>query len=248
MQGQFYLTSSLFLWYTIFFLQAHKEERFLYPIYPLVSLTAALSLDNLVKLNQKLNALKQNFFKNIFKLFLVTFTLLSLSRMAALHIGYSGSIKIYHHFNEINTETNKTLCLGKEWHRFPSHFFIPNNVQVSFIESEFRGQLPKVFDRLAEYPTRIIPTEMNDLNKEETSRYVKVDRCSFLIDSDYPEHFGRDLPYSKDQKTWRVAKSYAFLDSHRSSTIFRAFYVPVLSKRKCHYVNYNLLIKQSTKL
>ena len=35
----------MYLWILIFFTQAHKEERFLYPIYPLICLSAALTLD-----------------------------------------------------------------------------------------------------------------------------------------------------------------------------------------------------------
>jgi hypothetical protein len=43
--------------------------------------------------------------------------------------------------------------------------------ELKFIRSEFRGQLPKPY---SPYPnaTKIIPTEMNDMNKEEESRYV----------------------------------------------------------------------------
>ena len=36
------------------------------------------------------------------------------------------------------------VCVGKEWHRFPSSFFLPDNsFRLAFLRSEFRGQLPK---------------------------------------------------------------------------------------------------------
>ena len=37
--------SALFLWLAVFVLQPHKEERFLYPVYPLVALAAACAVD-----------------------------------------------------------------------------------------------------------------------------------------------------------------------------------------------------------
>lgn len=51
------------------------------------------------------------------------------------------------------------ICVSDSW-------------QLQFIPSEFRGQLPKPF---AEGPlaTRLVPTDMNDQNLEEPSRYVR---------------------------------------------------------------------------
>jgi alpha-1,2-mannosyltransferase len=59
-------------------------------------------------------------------------------------------------------------------HFFSDLFSTPFRVfrwELKFIRSDFRGQLPKPY---SSYPnaTKIIPTEMNDMNKEEESRYV----------------------------------------------------------------------------
>lgn len=40
--------SPLYLWLTVFLLQPHKEERFLFPVYPLICLTAAVATGNVV--------------------------------------------------------------------------------------------------------------------------------------------------------------------------------------------------------
>jgi alpha-1,2-mannosyltransferase len=85
---------------------------------------------------------------------------------------------------------NLTLCLGKEWYRFPSHFLVPDGVRVEFIRSEFRGLLPGHFGQSSAaepngtspfsnipWPrpeTRYIPDGFNDLNQEEISRYVSL--------------------------------------------------------------------------
>lgn len=79
-----------------------------------------------------------------------------------------------------------TLCLGKEWHRFPSHFLVPTGIRVNFIKSDFDGQLPRHFEEAnfsagaSWWPrpaTRYVPNDVNDLNKEVLSRYV----CRFVF-------------------------------------------------------------------
>ena len=82
------------------------------------------------------------------------------------------------------------LCYGKEWHRFPSSFFLPNDKYVyidiiktytlesllfrwnmKFIKSEFKGQLPNYYSTLSN-GSKISPDHMNDMNIEEPTRYV----------------------------------------------------------------------------
>ena len=70
--------------------------------------------------------------------------------------------------------------MGKEWYRFPSHFFLPSqNWKVKFVKSEFRGQLPQMYAE-DENATVIERPNFNDLNKEETDRYVKVSKKIFV--------------------------------------------------------------------
>lgn len=104
------------------------------------------------------------------------------------------------------------LCYGKEWHRFPTHFLVPDGVQVEWIKSDFSGILPKHFDMRATSPlqqptgllassvgaavgaslwpwsriTRALQSGFNDLNREEHDRYVDASSCDYLIDLDYP--------------------------------------------------------------
>jgi alpha-1,2-mannosyltransferase len=71
------------------------------------------------------------------------------------------------------------LCFGKEWYRFPSHYLIPDGVDVQFIKSDFDGLLPRHFDASSGHgrlwkreATRNVPPGLNDLNKEERRHYV----------------------------------------------------------------------------
>ena len=66
------------------------------------------------------------------------------------------------------------VCVGKEWHRFPSNFFLSNDAwNLQFIQSEFKGQLPQPYspEQLA---TSLDRPHFNDQNLEEPTRYVKV--------------------------------------------------------------------------
>ena len=72
----------------------------------------------------------------------------------------------------IPSGAEQRLCVGKEWYRFPSHFFLPSNVRVAFLKSDFAGLLPKYYEGPPTVGTRVHPSGMNDLNLEDPSRYV----------------------------------------------------------------------------
>ena len=75
------------------------------------------------------------------------------------------------------------MCVGKEWHRFPSHYLVPDGVRVDWIKSEFDGMLPGHFaETQAEWGlparvlgTRVVPANLNDLNREAPELYVRCD-------------------------------------------------------------------------
>ena len=88
------------------------------------------------------------------------------------------------------------LCLGKEWHRFPGNYLVPSGIQVEFVKSEFDGMLPTHFETektrtstdeaydiddllnltkkwWLKPQTSYVPNDLNDLNKEDPSHYVR---------------------------------------------------------------------------
>ncbi|KAL9825860.1 alpha-1,2-mannosyltransferase ALG9 isoform 2-T2 [Geothlypis trichas] len=167
----------MYIWILIFFSQPHKEERFLFPIYPLICLSGAVALSALQRYRLEHYTVSSNW---LALGTVLLFGLLSLSRSVALFKGYHGPLDLYPEFHRIATDPSihtvpegrpVHVCVGKEWHRFPSSFLLPDNWQLQFILSEFRGQLPKPFAK-GPLATRIIPADMNDQNKEEPSRYV----------------------------------------------------------------------------
>lgn len=44
--------------------------------------------------------------------------------------------------------------------------------RLRYIKSDFKGQLPKLYDE-GPSGTSLIPSDMNNMNKEEPSRYVR---------------------------------------------------------------------------
>ncbi|CAD6194017.1 unnamed protein product [Caenorhabditis auriculariae] len=232
------------VWCVIFFSQPHKEERFLFPIYPNIALLAAIAFDALARLLPRYIGSISNYFWMIY----LTFIVLSLSRTYSLSRNFGSQIEIYKSFSEhvitedidFSVRNNPLrLCVGKEWYRFPSSFFLPEKtydshgnsrgIELRFLASEFRGLLPKPF-AAGSLPniTRLVPIEMNDLNKEEPSRYVSLDSCDFVIDVD-AKATGREPNFREMRKILRPVNSLPFLVAEESHPLLRAFFVPFLN-------------------
>eukprot|EP00049_Salpingoeca_infusionum_P009567 m.161836 g.161836 ORF g.161836 m.161836 type:complete len:179 (+) comp14367_c5_seq6:161-697(+) len=155
---------------------------------------------------------------------------------------YGAPLSIYHHFSSFSSEGTNVLlnstalipkleneryrvCVGKEWYRYPSSFFLPTDTfEFSFVESEFRGQLPSKF--LPELGTSGIPPNMNAMNEEEPSRYVAVDTCDFMVDVSGGPATALEPNFALSQD-WKAIECIPFLDSVRTTnSIARAFYIP----------------------
>ncbi|THH03959.1 hypothetical protein EW145_g5876 [Phellinidium pouzarii] len=150
---------------------------------------------------------------------------------------------------------NLTLCLGKEWYRFPGHFLIPDGVNVEFIKSEFDGMLPRHFAKSkgdnalwSRDGTRFVPEDLNDLNKEDPSHYVDIETCHYLIDLDFPKHPSsstHEPRYAVDEAHWERVHCAPFLDAAHSPLLTRALWLPGKWWQTLNsYADYCLLKKQ----
>lgn len=184
-----YSLAPLYLWFIVMFAQSHKEERFLFPIYPMICLAGAITVDVIQKLYffvktqikplSKATHYLQGTSHIMFAALLVA-GIFGISRSFALFNGYYAPLEIMMEANKLGSEgqvpgdININFCVGKEWHRFPGSFFFPgNNWRLQYLKSEFGGQLPQPY---SEDPngTNIIPQNFNDMNREEPSRYVST--------------------------------------------------------------------------
>ena len=65
-----------------------------------------------------------------------------------------------------------TVCVGTEWHRFPSSFFLPSpNHRLGFVDEGFTGLLPFPFDDSAG-GTAAAPPHFNQLNRAAHGQFV----------------------------------------------------------------------------
>jgi alpha-1,2-mannosyltransferase len=208
----------------------------------------------------------------------VVFVVLSGSRIYGTVHNYGAPMQVYSHLHEtlsqqkhahVDSTKHVRVCVGKEWYRFASSFFLPSShFELSFVSSGFKGLLPKQYERINS--TWTIPTEMNDENREEPSRYVcrsllaigrlvgeqhslilstqpkptnaQVDasQCHYMIDLDLPHQ--SEEHYIDDTDTWETLFEQQFLDAHNShKALYRALWVPSLSAQHNSFAPYVLL-------
>ncbi|ETV93150.1 hypothetical protein H310_12759 [Aphanomyces invadans] len=232
--------SPLWIWLGIMIVQAHKEERFLFPVYPLVCAAAAFSLKAIHAVVTAV--LPRRLGSVVVAIALILYTTLSVMRVASVSTQYGAPIRLYQHMaTEVLPSAEPTVpnahvivCVGKEWHRFPSHFFFPDHVRLHFIRSGFRGQLPGFFNT-----THNVPPNMNDQNVDEPSRYVPLSTCDFVVDrtvppaSAHPDEPGFDL-----HADWIELHAEPYLLAEASHRLFRAFYVPFYTPSHVKFTSY----------
>lgn len=95
-------------------------------------------------------------------------------------------VGLFLEFDPSAANRTNTVCVGGEWHIFPSHFFLPANAKLEYVEDGFKGILPQHYS--SENGTFTEPLQpFNDRNEEEQSRYVKLTQCDFYVGSTLPE-------------------------------------------------------------
>lgn len=172
-----------YMWLAIFSAQAHKEERFMYPAYPLLCFNAAVALHLILyHLGQpRPTSISGQIPVKIKLFFAVGGVLLAVIagvlRTAATVSAYRAPLEVYEPL-QTRTYANMegSVCLGKEWYRYPSSYFLPRNMRANFIKSDFDGLLPGQFSEawagLGLHPTWLVPSGMNDQNIEDLEKYV----------------------------------------------------------------------------
>lgn len=242
-----------YLWFTIFTLQPHKEERFMYPAYPFLALNAAVSAHIIltavghVSQNTILGKIPANIrFLGVVVFPFLLVTSLFLLRVVGVITAYGAPLSLYDplgagiHGGQVGVvgKPGDFVCYGKEWYRFPTSYFLPRDMKAKFIPSEFRGLLPGEFQHSADASglfsgTHLVPSGMNDLNKEDEGKYTQIDQCQFLVDTQYPVNLEKGLTppprepdYIADAENWEVVKCLPFLDAANTGLIPRMIWVP----------------------
>lgn len=239
------VVSPIYIWLVFMSLQPHKEERFLYPIYPLICVAASAVIDSFPDLFQdKYNPNDKSLMVIMAKLLRpVVLSLIlctSHARTFSLINGYSAPLEIYkllEHHDDI--ATGSVLCVGSEWHRFPSSFFVPDFVgEVRWIDDGFRGLLPLPFNSTLG-GTAAAPPYFNNENKASNEQYLRdVDTCTLLVEL----QLNRPYPTrGSDLSTWEAVSVLPYLDRELSPPKYRSFFIPYLWQEKNVFGMYKLL-------
>ncbi|XP_053964276.1 alpha-1,2-mannosyltransferase ALG9 [Anastrepha ludens] len=249
----------LYLWLLVFFPQPHKEERFLFPIYPLISLCGAITVDVFQRIFYRLKSLlavksktavgshylEHTMFIAIFVM--LVSTLLGLSRVFSLYRNYHAPMDIVMELNKFKTSEQYqddrvyNVCIGKDWYRYPGSFFLPaKNFRLRFLKSEFRGILP-VYYTDGKNATQVVHPYFNDMNQEDERTYFNYNNCDFLIYFDEGKYTELEPNYSNYTKDWINTKTLPFLIQEKSHRLFRAFYIPFFTDDYISYGHFNLL-------
>ncbi|VVC34297.1 GPI mannosyltransferase [Cinara cedri] len=247
-----YLTP-LYLWFFVFIIQPHKEERFLFPIYPLIQLASSISLEYIRDMHlhssiiHNFNFLKlYNKFVDIAYIpFLFVFFLLGVSRSTLLIKAYRAPLIAYTQLSSDLLTLPETdiinLCVGKEWHRYPSSFFLPSDRwKMHFIRSDFRGLLP---GRFSEESLTEVVENFNDQNKEELDKYSDIRICHFLVDLNSNQTSEMEPNYVEGGSQWTLWLSIPFMNNQKTSLLYRTFYIPYLWEENVKLSSYNLLVR-----
>lgn len=221
------LWTSLLLWLSVFASQPHKEERFLYPIYALVTLSASIGLNNILQPFNNARIIK----KTIKFATLSSVILLSVSRIAALVMNYSAPLTVYSELHLSNSTSSHitNVCTGREWYHFPNSFFLPDNHRLRFTQSGFDGLLPGDFPEDGSIFSKIreVPTGMNKKNIFDEGKLWDPKDCDYYVDVLIPTNKEKDVynPLAMPAD-WSILMCADFIDVHHSKILGRAFYIP----------------------
>ncbi|CAI5502779.1 unnamed protein product [Closterium sp. Naga37s-1] len=249
------------IWVGFMSLQPHKEERFLYPIYALIPVAAAIAITivpyiipTTLQGSPSQPSLLFSAAKWVRPALLGLIIALSYARSTALLRFYSAPMHILEQLPAVDeaNEDMVTVCYGMEWHRFPTSFLLPSPLhRAAFIDDGFKGLLPIPFDP-EQGGTESAPSYFNDRNQATPEQFLDESLCDYLVELDNSRHVsmtgergsileGADALRGHDEDEWEVLASLPFVDAQRSPALYRAFFIPGLSERLVKYGSYALL-------
>jgi hypothetical protein len=129
--------------------------------------------------------------------------------------------------------TPSTVCVGNEWYRFPSHFFLPSNARLEYIDDGFKGVLPQHYPSLSSFSssfslnkgTSSEPAQpFNNLNQEERSRYLDIHRCDYFIGSTVPSQLTDTFNLKEDN----IILKGKVIDgaAEGKNSLFKSYFIP----------------------
>lgn len=252
------------LWAVTISALPHKEERFLYPVYPLACLAAAAAVAAapaavaavvgaasaaLLPRQRRRSSARRGGSSSFYSLFSLALqaslvalaALAGASRVAALLASYSAPLRIYSSLPAdppAPAENRSSLvCLGAEWHRFPSSFLLPGEAyRLAFVAAGFGGLLPVPFDA-SRGGSRAAPDSLNNRNaRDERNELADDAACDYFVGlapplGDAPKEGKEGGGEEGGKGEWAERAALPFLDVNAAAVRAlpapaRAFYLP----------------------
>lgn len=213
------VSAPLLVWSGVFFSQPHKEERFLYPIYPLIVLSASIFTSQAFG---RIKALTGSKWLTRFALVLLMalVTAVSLLRIVNLVENYSAplttSTVFFKQLQIDGTEEIQNVCVGREWYHFPTSFFLPDNYRMRFVASGFDGLLPGDFPENVslQEAASSYPKGMNSKNLFSPDKLIEFENCDYYVDNSSPVNLeiGETQIVSKNDNDLQVDGDWEAID------------------------------------
>lgn len=231
-----------FLWLAIFTAQPHKEERFMYIIYGALAVNAAVTIDAIARVVTRVLPFWPSTGPVAAAAVLLIYGAFAVMRTSALIIYYGAPTKVYSHVRKLTPPeytaaggANSNICVGREWYRFPSSYFLRDDQRIKFIASGFDGLLPGEFIEEGKWPnwrsgTHIEPHGMNNRNQADPGKLVPVIACDYVVDTDL-ETAPNETRFTRDEAHWRKVFCAPFLDAGASRGVARLLNLPPLLQK-----------------
>ena len=232
------LVLPFFLWLAIFTVQPHKEEQFMYVVYGSLAVSAAVTVDAIKQVVSRASPRWPWIGKIVVAAVLMVYAALSVMRTSALISYYRAPLKVYDRVRKLTPPVPtasggkySNICVGREWHRFPSSFFLRDDQRLKFIASGFDGLLPGEFaeggDGVWDWRsgTHVVPSGMNNRNEADPSKLVPVSACDYIVDTDLDTAPG-ETRFTRDEEHWKKVVCKPFLDASASRGIARQLKIP----------------------
>ena len=237
----------MYIWLGVVVPRPHKEERFLFPIYPCLCLGAAMLSVNFVRLVKPNWSSKNSLM--VLAIMWLPAVVISISRTLGLSKYYAAPLHVYSHLQYLPDITDSTICTCGEWYRFPSSFYLPASItKFGFVQSSFEGQLPQSFvpgvGSGKPSSKKQTPNHFNDQNLPEPGSLTALDDCDYLVD------LWTSTDCRENDSIWKPIAHESFLNADQtSSTLHRALYLPYLHEQETirggvEYVDYILYQRQ----
>ena len=242
--GNFFVACSpQWLWIAAITILPHKEERFLYVVYPQILLAAAYSA---LVAGRACASIAKTKYKPLLRRLVVACvviatSLLSAARVGALVSNYGASMRVYASLEGSSQGMGEggppcVVCVGSEWYEYPSSFFVPQRCEMHFVRSGFGGVLPGHFNSSLG-GTRHASEYLNDRNQADDRQYISDEsRCTFLVSMRADDHIAQE----KESDKWEVVRKLKYVNSGASGALYRALFIPFLSSQKLVYNHYVL--------